>query len=430
MASYRIRGGTLICLDPERRVIPDGEVGVRDGVIDYVGPARDQADGTILDAAGQAVMPGLINAHTHVAMTLMRSYADDMPLMPWLETKIWPFEANLVPDDVYWGTQLGAVEMIRGGVTCFHDMYWHADQALRAGLDAGLRVAPSGVLIGVIPNAEEMLNEAIEFVDRCLAEAHPRCHIRFGPHAPYTVPDAYFSRVIAAAAERGVPVHTHLSETTGELDLSREEHGETPVRHMQRLGLFEVPCCAAHCVHVDAEEIALLAEHGVGVLASQTSNLKLGCGIAPIPDLLAAGCAIGLGTDGVASNNNLDLFEEIRLAALLHKGVRQDAECITAVEALEMATWRGAEAIGIDRLGRLMPGYRADIIGVDLTAPHLCPGLNPVSDLAYAAGAADVVWSMVDGEPVMRDRRVLTVDVGEVMTRARAASARLVAAAG
>lgn len=430
MAAWRIVGGTVLTLDHEQRILADGEVAVRNGVIDYVGPRRDAADGTLIDAAGQAVLPGLINAHTHVAMTLMRSYADDMPLRPWLEQKIWPFEAHLVAEDVYWGTQLGAIEMLRAGVTCYHDMYWHAPEALRGGLDAGMRVAPSGVLIGILPNAEEMLTEAIEFVDSCLAERHPRCHIRFGPHAPYTVPDPYLERVIAAAAERGVPVHIHLSETTVEIADSLAQHGETPIRHMQRLGLFEVPCCAAHCIHVDAEEIALLAERGVGVLTSHTSNLKLGCGIVPLPDLLAAGCKLGVGTDGTASNNNLDVLEEVRLAALLHKGVRHDAEAVPALTALEMACWRGAEAVGIDRLGRLEVGWRADIIGLDLTGPHLCPGTNLVSDLVYAAQSADVRWAMVDGELALQDGRCLLVDEEEVKARARESARRLIAAAG
>ncbi|MBI2301519.1 MAG: amidohydrolase, partial [Armatimonadetes bacterium] len=366
MADLRIVGGTVLTMDPDQRVLQGAEVGVAGGRIEYLGPQRDMVPGEVVDASGCVVMPGLVNAHTHAAMTLMRSYADDMPLQAWLETRIWPLEAHLTADDVYWGTQLGAVEMLRAGVTCFQDMYWHAEAATRGGLEAGMRVCPSGVLIGVHPSAEGMFGEAVEFVDRCLAEDHPRCHIRFGPHAPYTVPDAYLERVIAAAAERDVPVHIHLSETLHEVEGSLAQHGERPVVHMQRVGLFDVACCAAHCVHLDADEVGILAERRVGVLASHTSNLKLGAGVMPLPDLHAAGAVIGLGTDGPASNNNLDVLEEARLAALIHKGVRHDPTTITAAEALAMATWGGAEAVGIPQLGRLIEGWRADLICLDL----------------------------------------------------------------
>lgn len=427
MSTLRIVGGTVLCMDEARTIHSPGEVGIDGAAISYVGPVRNGAPGTVLDATGRAVLPGLINAHTHAAMTLMRSWADDMPLKAWLEDRIWPLEAHLTAEDVYWGTALGAVEMLRAGVTCFQDMYWHAAAAARAGLDAGMRVCPSGVLIGIHPDAERMLAEAIEFVDECLAEKHPRCHIRFGPHAPYTVPDEYLERVLAAAAERDVPVHIHLSETAHEVAESVAHHGEPPVAHMARVGLFDVTCCAAHCVHLEPEEIDLLAERRVGVLASHTSNLKLGCGVMPLPDLRRAGAVVGLGTDGTASNNNLDVLEEARLAALIHKGVRRDPTVVTAYEALEMATRGGAAALGIDRLGTLREGYRADLICVDLRAPHLCPGIDVISDLVYAAQASDVRTVIVDGEVVMRERQLVMVDEAEVMARAREATRHLLA---
>lgn len=427
MGDLRLVGGTVICMDDERRVLQHGEVGLSGGRISYVGPARDKAVGEVLDTTGQAVLPGLINAHTHAAMTLMRSAADDMPLKEWLETKIWPLEAHLTGNDVYWGSQLGAVEMLRAGVTCFHDMYWFAPEATRGGLDAGMRVCPSGVLIGVHPQAEEMFREAVDFVDACLAEDNPRCHIRFGPHAPYTVPDAYLERVIAAALERDVPVHIHLAETAFEVSQSVEVHGETPARHMDRVGLFEPHCCAAHCVHLDQAEVELLAERKVGILASHTSNLKLGCGIVPLPDLQAAGAIIGLGTDGTASNNNLDVLEEARLAALLHKGVRRDPTVITAGEALWMATRGGAEAIGVSDLGKLEVGCHADLICLDLQAPHLSPGHDVIADLIYAAQASDVATAIVEGEIVMRDRKLTLVDETEVMAKARECALGLLA---
>jgi 5-methylthioadenosine/S-adenosylhomocysteine deaminase len=431
VSDLRLIGGTVVCLDANQTILDGGEVGIAGDRIDYVGPPRgDGAAGEILDCRGQAVLPGLVNAHTHVAMTLMRSYADDMPLKPWLEERIWPIERHLTAEDVYWGTLLGALEMIRGGVTTFQDMYWHAPEATRAGLEAGLRTCPSAVLIGIIPDSDAMLKRAIDFADECLSRGEERLHIRFGPHAPYTVPDAYLEGIIAAAAERHIPVHIHLAETQHEVDESLAQYGDRPVEHLERVGLFQVQCCAAHCVHLSPAEIELLAVRRVGVLACHTSNLKLGCGVLPLPDLLAAGAVVGLGTDGPASNNNLDIFEEIRLAALLHKGLRHDATLVSAHQALEIATHGGAQALGIPELGRLAVGWRADVITVDLTAAHLCPGHNVVSDLAYAAGAHDVQTTIVAGKVLMRDRQVLSLDEGEVLARARACASSLVERAG
>lgn len=431
LSRLRLVGGTVVTLDEERTLLDPGEVGLDGGRIDYVGPVRaPETAGDVLDVSGQAVLPGLVNAHTHVAMTLMRSYADDMPLQPWLEDRIWPLERHLTPDDVYWGTLLGAVEMLRGGVTTFCDMYWHAPRAVDAGLEAGMRVCPSGVLIGLLPDADAMLARASDFVDACLARAHPRLHIRYGPHAPYTVPDAYLAKVVAAAAERGVPIHIHLAETAKEVADSQAQHGESPVAHMARVGLFDVPCTAAHCVHLSPADIATLAERRVGVAACLTSNLKLGSGVPLVPELRAAGAIVGLGTDGTASNNNLDVFEEILLTALLYKGLRHDPTLITAYEALEMATWGGAQAVGLDRLGRLKPGWRADVICVDLSGPHLCPGHNVVSDVVYAARSHDVTTVVVEGELAVRDRQLTDIDEAEVVTRARQVALDLVARAG
>lgn len=431
MSTWRLVGGTVLTFDTERRILDGGEVGVSSGRIDYVGPARDAATpGEVVDCAGQAVLPGFVNAHTHIAMTLMRSYADDMALQPWLETRIWPIEAHLTPEDVYWGTLLGAAESIRAGVTCFNDMYWHARETARAGLEAGLRTCPSAVLIGILPDQEAMFRRALDYADECLARDDPRLHIRFGPHAPYTVPDDRLEPIIAAALERDIPLHIHLAETQQEVADCVAQHGERVIQHMDRVGVFAARTTAAHCVHLSADEIELLAERGVGVVTCPTSNLKLGAGVAPVGSLRAAGATIGLGTDGAASNNNLDLIEELRLTALLHKGVQHDATLITAYEALEMATAGGAAALALDDVGRLVPGYRADLITVDLTAPHLCPGHDPVADLTYAAQSSDVQATMVEGRWLMRDRQLLTLDLPEVCARARAAAAGLIERAG
>jgi len=419
----------IITMDAEDRIIENGALRVENGVITWVGSAdeyigRFQAD-EIIHANNCVVTPGLVNAHTHVAMTLYRGFADDLPLKAWLEEKIWPLEEVRKPGDVYWGTLLGIVEMIQSGTTCFNDMYWDFEDATRAARESGIRACPSGVLIGVHPQAEEHLARAVDFVKQTLDRADRTIHPMFGPHAPYTCPDDYLERVTAAAQELGVGIHIHLSETAHEVEESLQRHGETPPAHLARVGVFEVPVLAPHCVHVTAEDRALLRDHDVGIAHCPTSNMKLASGIAPLPEMLAEGNSVGLGTDGAASNNNLDLMQEARLAALLHKVNKSDPTVVSAYEALSLATRGSAKALHLDdKIGSLEPGKRADFAVFDFTGAHLAPRHNPVSHLIYASHPHDVRTVVVEGQILMRDWLLTTVDEGEIITEVRSRARR------
>ncbi|MBM3474913.1 MAG: amidohydrolase [Armatimonadetes bacterium] len=430
MATLEIRGATLLTMAEDAEPTPDGLIAVDDGLITYAGASagyvrRSEPD-EILEAGGCVALPGLVNAHTHCAMTLLRGFADDMDLKPWLEEMVWPTEMKLTEEDVYWGVMLGSVEMLRAGVTCFNDMYHHAEAGTRAAIDAGIRACPSGVLLGFLPTAEAMLARALEFTAGLAKQAHPRIHPMLGPHAPYTCPDHLLRRVVEGAAAQGIAIHIHVAETKHEVDESIAEHGCTPVERLDRLGLFEVPVNAAHCVWLSDQDIELLAERRVGVVHCPGSNMKLASGVCPVPKLLARGVIVGLGTDGAASNNNLDLLEEARLAALVHKLHDLDPKVLNAPQALALATRGSAQALGLGgMIGTLEVGKRADVAIVDLSAPHLAPGHHVVSDLVYAARASDVVHTVVDGVVVMRDRKMTHVDEEEIIREVRERGRRL-----
>ena len=430
MALTRFERGVVLSMEPGAEPLLDATVLAEGNLLTYVGPS-DQAPASlgaqVVDCGGGAVLPGLVNAHTHLAMTLLRGFADDMPLPVWLEQKIWPTETKLTGEDVYWGSLLGVCEMLRGGVTCSSDMYHFFREATQAARDGDLRACPSGVLIGFLPNAADLLEDAVAFVRELRQEHHPRLHPMLAPHAPYTCPDAMLEQVAGYATELGVPIHIHVSETARELADSLADHGETPPARLARLGVLDCRVAAAHCVHLTEEDIVLLAAQQVGIAHCPGSNLKLASGFAPIPQLLAAGAVVGLGTDGCASNNNLDLFQEILLAGIVHKAVSGDPTAVTAQQALAMATREGARALGLgDLIGTLTPGKRADLIVVDLSRPHLQPPHNLVSHLAYSARADDVKLTMVDGEILYRDGKLTRLDEAEIIARANECAARLV----
>ncbi|MGD9497716.1 MAG: amidohydrolase family protein [Armatimonadota bacterium] len=430
MAALRIEGARIITMAGEVRVESGWTLEAVDGVISYVGPADGlQPAGEpdeLIDGSGCLLLPGFVNAHTHAAMTLFRGAADDMPLDPWLREKIWPVEARLTEDDVYWGTMLGIAEMLRAGVTCFNDMYHMPRVGTRAAEDAGMRMCPSGVLLGILPGAEDMLAEAVEFSREYAAREDCCIHPMLAPHAPYTCPRQMLEKVIAAAIEVGVPIHIHIAETAANVQWSMEHYGKRSVQAMEEVGLFDARVLAAHCVHLDAWDIEIIAGRGAGVAHCPGSNLKLASGMAPTHALLQAGALVGLGTDGCGSNNNLDLLEEARLAALIAKVRENDPTAVPAQAALRMATIGGAQALHLsDRIGSLEPGKRCDCILVDLREPHLQPGHNPVSDLIYAARASDVRTTIVNGRVLMRDRELLTIDLQETVAHVTASAARL-----
>ena len=399
-----------------------------DGEITYLGSMAGlptaAAGEERVDAAGMLLMPGLVNAHTHLAMTLFRGYADDMPLQPWLQEKIWPIEMKLTGEDVYWGSMLGIVEMLRAGVTCFNDMYHHFEDGTRAAQDTGIRALPSGVLLGFIGDPLDNLKKAVEFASR-----FPKDGLitpMLGPHAPYTCSDDLLAAVAEQALEHDLSVHVHLSETESEVRDSLASTKATPVRHLLDIGLLDARLTAAHCVHLTDEDIAILAETKVGIAHCPGSNMKLGSGFQPLPKLLAAGAIVGLGTDGAASNNNLDLLEEARLAALLHKGYTGDPTVVKADEALRMATSSGAAALGLgDRVGTLEVGKRADCILVNLQGAHNQPLFDVESQMIYAARSSDVDTVIVDGQILLRNSELTRLDEREVIAKAVDCARRL-----
>jgi 5-methylthioadenosine/S-adenosylhomocysteine deaminase len=417
MTEWLIENGTFVTLDEERPVIR-GWMSVSGNTIAALGEGsapeeRIRSAGERMDGRGLVFLPGLVNTHGHAAMTLLRGVADDLALQDWLQNHMWPLEAKYDGDDVYWGTALAAAEMIRSGTTAFLDMYDHMDRVAEVVETSGLRACLTRGVIGLCAEdvRQAKLDDAISFARRWHGQADGRVTVMLSPHAPYTCPPDYIEKFVAAAHELDLPMHTHMSETAAEVAQNVKDYGVRPAFHLDRLGMFSRPTLVAHAVHLTDEEIALLAERGVAVSHNPGSNLKLASGIARVPDLLAAGVTVGLGTDSAASNNNLDLFEEIRLAALLHKGVSGDPTAVPAAEALRMGTVYGARALRLgDRIGVLAPGKRADIIAVDARKPHFYPQTDLVSHLVYAASGADVVHVWVDGKQLLRGGELLTLD--------------------
>lgn len=369
-------------------------------------------------------MPGLINTHTHAAMTLLRSYADDLPLMPWLNEKVWPFEDKLTAEDIYWGTALALCEMIRSGTTTMLDMYASMDQVAEAVLHAGTRAVLSRGMIGNGPNGNLALQESLDLVKQYHGAGGGRVQVMFGPHAPYTCSGEYLQLVKAEADRLGVGIHIHVAETLDEIKIIQDKYGKTPVQWLEGLGIFGGHVVAAHCVHLTPEDREILARRKVCVAHNPESNMKLNSGTAPIPELRAEGVVVGLGTDGASSNNNLDLFGEMRSAAFQQK-LRVDSTVLPAYEVLEMATVGGAQTLGLKDVGMLAPGFKADLITIDMDQPHFYPRFSIPAHLVYVAHAGDVRTVMVDGKLLMEERKLLTMDVKKVCQEAETRAKRI-----
>ena len=391
--------------------------------IDRAATASEGQATQVIDGRRTAALSGLMNAHTHSAMAILRSYADDMPLMPWLQEKIWPFEAKLSEDDVYWGARLACIEMIRTGTTFFSDMYWHFHGTARAARDSGMRALVSGVFIdmGDEDKAKAQREEALEQL-ASIERYGPRLQFAFGPHAIYTVGESALRWIAETAQSSGTPVHIHLSETQFEVDTCLQTHGLRPVAYLDRLGLLGPRTLTAHSVHLNDEEIALLAERGVHPIHNPISNLKLSSG-GPMPyaKMRAAGLNVLIGTDGCASNNNLDLFEELKFAALMAKHHSMDPTTLPASEALSLATRNPAKAYGLD-CGTLQEGALADLILIDLDHPMLFPGHALDADLVYGGGGRAVKTTICDGrvlmlEGVIEDEMEIRAEVSARLAR-------------
>jgi 5-methylthioadenosine/S-adenosylhomocysteine deaminase len=398
-------------VEPAGAVLQDHGVAVRDGVIEAVLPwveaERRFAGYRTVELPGHVLLPGLVNTHTHAAMSLMRGLADDLDLDRWLKEHIWPAEAKHVSREfVRDGTLLACAEMLRGGITTFNDMYFFPDAAIEAALACGMRSA-HGIIVIEFPSAwasdpADYFGKGLALRDRYRDE--PLVSFSLAPHAPYTVADPTFRQVATLSAELDLPVHVHLHETRQEIERSLAEHGVRPLERLARLGLVGPGLIAVHAVHLEAQEIALLARYGASVAHCPSSNLKLASGFAPVQALLKRGVNIALGTDGAASNNRLDLFQEMRTAALVAKAVAGDAQAMPAHAAIHAATLGGARALGLqDAIGSIVAGKAADLVAVDLRATELAPCYDVASHLVYSAGREHVSHVWIAGAPLMVD---------------------------
>lgn len=428
-----VTGGLVVTMDGEWTVVEDGAVAIENGAIVSVGPSATVQAGYAasehVDATGHIVMPGLINAHTHAATSLFRGFADDRPLKEWLEQYIWPAEQEFVnPDTVRWGTLLAMAEMLRAGVTLFLDMYFHEERVAEAALESGMRVVLGEALFDNAGPNMLAFDRALDY-NRELIDQYrdvPLVSVSVQPHGAYTVSPDNLVKAKALADEHGALFGLHASETAQEVADVRARTGFSPVRLLHSLELLGPSVLLFHGVHLDDEEIELLAGAGAGVVHCPEANLKLASGIARLPKLLGGGVRVGLGTDGPASNNDFNMWGEIQTAAKIHRGAGQDMMATSARQIVHMATRAGAEMLGFgDQLGALEPGRRADMILIDLDQPHLVPMYDVYSHLAYAVGRTDVTATIINGRPVMQNRRLLTLDEDELVGRVREISQQI-----
>lgn len=425
----------LIPMDPPGLVIRDGYVAVEGGRIVSVGRRSSMppiSAEEVVEGRGMVALPGLINAHTHVAMTLLRGLAPDRPLDEWLR-EVWRAEARIGPDEVLAGARLGIMEMLLSGTTTFSDMYFHEESVARAALESGIRAVLSYGMIDAPgwerdpDKTDRELREASRFIEEWHMAADGRIRAAVGPHAPYTCSEDLLRASADLARSRGLRLHIHLSETRREVKEVVERVGRRPPSYLNSLGLLGPNVLAAHGVWLDREEISLLASRGVSVVHCPASNLKLASGIAPVVEMLREGVNVALGTDGPASNDSLDMFREMRLAALLQRGARLDSRALTSWDALRMATVNGARALGLDgEIGTLETGKRADVILVNLRRPHLSTHSDLASALVFSATGSDVDTVIVDGRVVVRAGRVTTMDESQVVEGASEAASKLI----
>jgi len=421
-ANLLITGRYVFLQDADKAIIENGGVAVQGDTIIETGPGdtlREKYPGAELIAEEHGlVMPGLVNTHTHAAMTCLRGLADDLPLMQWLQEYIFPVEAKLTSEMVYRSTLLSIAEMIKSGTTSFCDMYLFAKDAARATADTGMRAWIGEILHdSSSPNYGE-LESGVTYVDELFAmyANHPLINITVNPHAVSTCSPDLLKKLKKSAEKHDALYIIPLSETDDEVKRALERFGVTPVMHLENLGLLDSKVVANHCVVLDRQEIDLLARRGVKVAHCPESNMKLASGVAPVPEMLGAGITVGLGTNGSASNNNADMFGEMNSGAKLHKAHRLDPTAMTAAETLEMATIGGAGVLAAgDEIGSLEPAKKADLIVLDLNQPHLTPLYNIPSHLVYAARGADVIHSIINGKVVMRNRKLQTIDEKNVL---------------
>lgn len=414
--SILIKNVGLIPMDGKEEWIENTNIYIKEDKIFHIGEIREDIEvEREINGKNRIAMPGLVNSHTHIGMSLLRNFADDMPLHDWLTKKIWPIEANLQAEDVYWGSLLSMVEMIESGTTAFCDMYFFMDEVGKALEESGMRGVLTRGLIEEEGGSQDKLDETRELFNTWHGRAEGRIKVMVAPHAPYTCSPDFLKRSLELAKDLDTGIHIHLSETKKELEDSLKEHGKTPVQHVNDLGLLDIHTIGAHCVHVNDEDIEIMKEKGLFPVNNPSSNLKLASGFAPIDAMLKAGIPVALGTDGSSSNNNLNMFEEMHLASIINKAVTGDAVSVPAIKALEMATINGAKALDWeDQIGSIEKGKKADLILIDTDKAHLYPHHDQISAIAYSTQGSDVDTVIVDGRILMENRQIKTLDVEKI----------------
>lgn len=401
-------------------VVPEGEKDVVKETSIYIENGRISGMGEmpegfvaekVIDGKDKLAIPGLINCHTHSYMAFMRNVADDLSFMDWLFGTIDPIEQQMTDEDTYWGACLAILEMMKSGTTCFNDMQMNIHQTTRAVKESGMRAVISRGLVGSGNDEAGQIRLAQAYEERDAAKDCDRLTFLLGPHAPYTCDDGFMRIVSEEAKKNHMGIHVHLSESVSEIWQIQEKYGCTPIEMADRNGLFDVPAIAAHCVQITEKDMDILKEKGVSVVTNPASNMKLGNGFAPVPAMLEKGINVCLGTDGAASNNSLNLFHELNLLTLIHKGVGKTPQCISAREGFRIATLNGAKALGLDKkIGSLEVGKKADIAILDLNTPSLTPRNNLIAGLSYSANGSEVETVIIDGRITMEERKILTMD--------------------
>ena len=428
-----IKNGLVLLRDGAGWKTEKQDILIEGNRIAKIGPSLDDEGCRVIDAGNRLAMPGLINAHTHAYMTIHRNYADDLAFFDWL-AKVDQVEQGMTEEDVYWTTLLAIIEMLRSGTTCFVDMAIKSAKektgprsaVAGAVAESGFRAVICRGLAGTADSEESLRKFGEAVYEMELFKGESRLQFVHGPHAPYSCMADYLRKLTQSCKDRGIGQHIHLSESQAEMDGIAKEHGTTPIRYADGLGVFDVPCIVAHAVYATDEDIRIMAEKHVNVTICPKSNMKLGNGFAPVKKMLDAGVNVCMGTDGCGSNNSLNMFQEMNAAALVYKGANRQAQCVDAAEVLTMATVNGAKAIGHEgELGEIREGAIADLILVNLNEPQFIPANNIVSGLVYSSKGSEVETVIVDGKVLMEDRKLTTIDEGRVYEEVRKMAARL-----
>lgn len=416
-------------------VLPEGEKDVIRETDIYIEGSRIAAIGTqpegffadkVIEGKDKLAIPGLVNCHTHSYMSFMRNVADDLSFMDWLFGTIDPIEQQMTDEDTYWGACLAIVEMMKSGTTCFNDMQMNIHQTTRAVKESGMRAVISRGLVGNGNDEAGQLRLRQAYEERDAAKDCDRLTFMLGPHAPYTCDDAYMRIVSEEAKKNHMGIHIHLSESESEIQQIKEKYGCSPIEMADKNGLFDVPAIAAHCVQITESDMEILKKKNVSVVTNPASNMKLGNGFAPVPEMLEKGINVCLGTDGAASNNSLNMFHELSLLTLIHKGVKKTPQCISAKDGFRIATINGAKALGLEKeIGSLEVGKKADIAILNLNTPSLTPRNNLLAGLSYSANGSEVETVLIDGKVTMENRKILTMDEDIVYEKIHAIISRM-----